>query len=56
MRHVTARSTMPLFAGLLLANGAAWGWAWTAFADHPLLLGTALLAWVFGLRGDHLRG
>ena len=36
----------------------AWAWAWTAFAGQPLLLATALLAWVFGLRhavdADHI--
>ncbi len=45
--------------GLLsAANLAAWAWAWQAFADRPALLGTALLAWVFGLRhavdADHI--
>lgn len=48
----------PLFAGLVLANIAAWIWAWLAFAHHPALFGTALLAWVFGLRhavdADHI--
>ena len=39
-----------LFALLAAANLAAWAWAWTAFHDRPTLLGTALLAWVFGLR------
>ncbi|MGO9429903.1 HoxN/HupN/NixA family nickel/cobalt transporter [Rhodoblastus sp.] len=47
-----------LFAGLILANCAAWVWAFTLFADRPALLGTALLAWVFGLRhaidADHI--
>jgi high-affinity nickel-transport protein len=47
-----------LLAGLLLANGAVWMWAGAAFAGHPVLLGTALLAWVFGLRhavdADHI--
>jgi len=47
-----------LFSGLIASNLAAWGWAWSAFADHPALLGTALLAWVFGLRhavdADHI--
>jgi high-affinity nickel-transport protein len=50
--------TAALFAGLLAANLAAWAWAWTAFHDRPALLGTALLAWVFGLRhavdADHI--
>jgi high-affinity nickel-transport protein len=58
MHRNLARPIVPLFAGLLLANVAAWGWAWTAFADRPVLLGTALLAWVFGLRhavdADHI--
>jgi high-affinity nickel-transport protein len=47
-----------LFGGLILANAAAWLWAWSAFAGRPVLLGTALLAWVFGLRhavdADHI--
>ena len=55
------RRTAPL-AGLYgvlgLANIAAWVWAWTLFADRPALLGTAFLAWVFGLRhavdADHI--
>jgi len=47
-----------LFVLLALANFSAWGWAWSAFAQRPALLGTALLAWVFGLRhavdADHI--
>ncbi|MDR3536676.1 MAG: HoxN/HupN/NixA family nickel/cobalt transporter [Acetobacteraceae bacterium] len=47
-----------LFAALVAANAGAWMWAWTLFADRPALLGTALLAWVFGLRhavdADHI--
>ncbi len=47
-----------MFAVLVAANAAAWIWAWAAFAGHPTLLGTALLAWVFGLRhavdADHI--
>ncbi len=47
-----------LFGLLIAANLAAWAWAWTAFHDHPTLLATALLAWVFGLRhavdADHI--
>jgi high-affinity nickel-transport protein len=43
---------------LVLANLAAWAWAWIGFAGQPALLGTALLAWVFGLRhavdADHI--
>ena len=43
---------------LLLANVGAWAWALLLFHDHPLLLGTALLAYGFGLRhavdADHI--
>ena len=43
---------------LLVGNLAAWAWAWIAFADRPALLGTAFLAYVFGLRhafdADHI--
>lgn len=39
-------------------NIAAWGWAILAFRDHPVLLGTSLLAYSFGLRhavdADHI--
>ncbi|MBB3453171.1 high-affinity nickel-transport protein [Rhizobium sp. BK313] len=35
---------------LIAFNIAAWAWAWTAFADRPSLLGTAFLAYMFGLR------
>jgi high-affinity nickel-transport protein len=45
--------------GLLLAfNAAAWIWALVAFRHFPLLLGTAFLAYSFGLRhavdADHI--
>jgi len=43
---------------LAAANIAAWLSAYTAFADRPALLGSAMLAWLFGLRhaadADHL--
>ncbi len=45
-----AETDVPIFAILITANVAAWVWAWGAFHAHPTLLGTALLAWVFGLR------
>jgi high-affinity nickel-transport protein len=52
------RSLVALYAVLGLANAAAWIWAWALFADRPALLGTAFLAWVFGLRhavdADHI--
>jgi len=54
----TTTQTALLFVGLGLANVAAWIWAFTLFSDRPALLGTALLAWVFGLRhavdADHI--
>jgi nickel/cobalt transporter (NiCoT) family protein len=53
-----ARPLVGLYGVLGLANIAAWIWAWTLFADRPALLGTAFLAWVFGLRhavdADHI--
>ena len=43
---------------LVLANVAAWIWALIAFIDKPVLLGTAFLAYIFGLRhafdADHI--
>ena len=58
MHRAPPRPIVPLFAGLLVANAAAWAWAWIAFGERPVLLGTALLAWVFGLRhavdADHI--
>ena len=54
----TRRRLPPLVLLLLAANVAAWICAWRAFAGHPTLLGTALLAWSFGLRhavdADHI--
>ena len=47
-----------IYAFLIVANAAAWLWAWIAFADRPALLGTAFLAYMFGLRhafdADHI--
>jgi nickel/cobalt transporter (NiCoT) family protein len=47
-----------LYAFLIGANILAWLWALIAFRDHPVLLGTALLAYSFGLRhavdADHI--
>lgn len=47
-----------IFAALIGVNIGAWIWAIVAFADHPVLLGTALLAYSFGLRhavdADHI--
>src|ERR1700735_348863 len=45
-------------AGLVAANVAAWAWALVAFREYPALLGTAFLAYTFGLRhavdADHI--
>ncbi len=47
-----------IYTILLGANLLVWIWAFTAFRDHPVLLGTALLAYSFGLRhavdADHI--
>src|SRR3984885_12385472 len=47
-----------LYAFLLLFNVAAWTWAFIAFHHYPLLMGTSLLAYSFGLRhavdADHI--
>ena len=47
-----------MYVILLAANVAAWLWAWAEFRDNPLLLGTAFLAYSFGLRhafdADHI--
>uniref|UniRef100_UPI003873545E HoxN/HupN/NixA family nickel/cobalt transporter n=1 Tax=Acidisoma cellulosilyticum TaxID=2802395 RepID=UPI003873545E len=47
-----------LYTILIGANLAAWAWAIIAFRHHPVLLGTALLAYSFGLRhavdADHI--
>jgi high-affinity nickel-transport protein len=47
-----------VYALLLAANIAAWIWALAAFKDQPALLGTAVLAYMFGLRhafdADHI--
>ncbi len=47
-----------LFTLLIVVNIGAWGWALAVFRDHPVLLGTALLAYSFGLRhavdADHI--
>src|SRR5579875_1972344 len=47
-----------VYALLLLFNAGAWLWAVAAFHRYPLLLGTAFLAYSFGLRhavdADHI--
>jgi len=59
MKPATLRPRLvALYAGLLVANAATWGWALIAFRHYPLLLGTALLAYGLGLRhavdADHI--
>ena len=47
-----------IYVLLLAVNAGAWIWAILAFHDFPLLLGTAMLAYTFGLRhavdADHI--
>jgi high-affinity nickel-transport protein len=47
-----------IYALLIAANVAAWAWALSAFHAYPVLLGTAFLAYGFGLRhavdADHI--
>ena len=47
-----------IYVILVLFNLAAWGWALVAFRHSPILLGTAVLAYSFGLRhafdADHI--
>lgn len=50
--------TLLLYALLAAANVGAWLWALAAFRGHPVELGTAVLAYTFGLRhavdADHI--
>src|SRR5271168_4496363 len=52
-RRITA-----IYALLILANLAVWAWAVLLFREQPILLGTATLAYTFGLRhafdADHI--
>ena len=47
-----------LYAFLIALNLGAWALAFWAFSSRPILLGTALLAFTFGLRhavdADHI--
>ncbi|WP_284946085.1 HoxN/HupN/NixA family nickel/cobalt transporter [Acidisoma cladoniae] len=47
-----------IYVFLIATNIGAWVWAIVAFRSHPVLLGTALLAYSFGLRhavdADHI--
>ena len=47
-----------IYAFLIAANCAVWAWAWLSFSNQPTLMGTAFLAYLFGLRhafdADHI--
>src|ERR1700683_5004438 len=47
-----------IFGALIAANVLVWVWALAAFHDYPVLVGTAFLAYAFGLRhavdADHI--
>jgi nickel/cobalt transporter (NiCoT) family protein len=57
VEHMRAK-TVGIYLLLIAANIAGWAWALLAFHGHPLLLGTAFLAYSFGLRhafdADHI--
>ena len=44
------RRTVAVYVVLIAANVAAWLWAIALFREQPVLLGTALIAYGFGLR------
>ena len=52
------RRVIGIYAILALFNVGAWLWAFVVFHAQPLLLGTGLVAWSFGLRhavdADHI--
>jgi nickel/cobalt transporter (NiCoT) family protein len=54
----TRNRGLAVYALLLAANFGAWAWAFSAFHAYPILLGTAALAYSFGLRhafdADHI--
>jgi nickel/cobalt transporter (NiCoT) family protein len=58
MIHGSKFRTPALFGFLIAANLAAWAAAFAAFGDRPVLFGTAILAYSFGLRhaldADHI--
>jgi nickel/cobalt transporter (NiCoT) family protein len=53
-----ARKLVGTYTLLIAGNLLAWLWAFAAFSDQPARLGTALLAYLFGLRhavdADHI--
>lgn len=57
-KRSTRARVIQIYGLLVMLNLAAWGWALAAFHRHPVLLGTAFLAYSFGLRhavdADHI--
>src|SRR5580692_6530809 len=53
-----SRKLTGIYGVLIAANILAWAWALIAFRDYPVLVGTAFLAYAFGLRhavdADHI--
>jgi high-affinity nickel-transport protein len=56
--HNVRSKVITIYAFLIGATVVAWGLAFAAFSTRPLLLGTALIAYTFGLRhavdADHI--
>ena len=54
----TRDKIVAIYAALIALNLLAWALAFWAFSSHPILLGTAMLAYTFGLRhavdADHI--
>ena len=52
------QSILGIYSVLVTINLVVWGWAFYLLQNHPILLGTALLAYGFGLRhavdADHI--
>ncbi len=57
-REKVLARTLGIYGILLVLNAGAWLWAVIVFRQYPVLLGTALLAYSFGLRhavdADHI--
>jgi len=49
-KHGLRQRLITVYALLITANIAAWVWAFAVFRDQPVMLGTAFLAYVLGLR------
>jgi high-affinity nickel-transport protein len=53
-----AHRLIGIYVLLLVGNACAWLWAWSLFANHTVLIGTAALAYALGLRhavdADHI--